>query len=281
MSKINSFIRNSLHGYYTPQEVACFSRIICCDVFGQSSVDFYLGKDISLSPKEEQKLADILQQLMKYCPIQYVLGEARFLGRTFHVAQGVLIPRPETEEMVEMMLREIPKDARVLDIGTGSGCIAVTLSKELPHAKVEAWDISERALEIAKSNNEALNASVGFKLCDVLAYQSVAEDVYDVIVSNPPYIAEKEKCDMQPNVLDWEPDLALFVPDEDPLRFYRRIGEIGMSVLLQGGLLYFEINRAYGNDVVEMLQTQGYQHVRLEKDLSGNDRFVVAQKVKQ
>lgn len=280
MSKINSFIRNSLHGYYTPQEVACFSRIICCDVFGQSSVDFYLGKDISLSPKEEQKLADILQQLMKYCPIQYVLGEARFLGRTFYVAQGVLIPRPETEEMVEMMLREIPKDAHVLDIGTGSGCIAVTLSKELPHAKVEAWDISERALEIAKSNNEALNASVGFKLCDVLAYQSVAEDIYDVIVSNPPYIAEKEKCDMQPNVLDWEPDLALFVPDEDPLRFYRRIGEIGMSVLLQGGLLYFEINRAYGNDVVEMLQTQGYQHVRLEKDLSGNDRFVVAQKVK-
>lgn len=270
-----------MHGYYTPQEVACFSRIICCDVFGQSSVDFYLGKDISLSPKEEQKLADILQQLMKYCPIQYVLGEARFLGRTFHVAQGVLIPRPETEEMVEMMLREIPKDARVLDIGTGSGCIAVTLSKELPHAKVEAWDVSEQALEIAKSNNEALNASVGFKLCDVLAYQPVVEDVYDVIVSNPPYIAEKEKCDMQPNVLDWEPDLALFVPDEDPLRFYRRIGEIGMSVLLQGGLLYFEINRAYGNDVVEMLQTQGYQHVRLEKDLSGNDRFVVAQKVKQ
>ena len=231
-----------------------------------------------LSPKDEKELESILSRLCNFEPIQYVQGTARFLGRTFRVAPGVLIPRPETEELVERMLEEVAPASRILDIGTGSGCIAVTLSKELPEAEVTAWDISGEALAIAGDNNHLLQASVLFVQRDVLTYQPVEGECFDVIVSNPPYVTETEKRDMEPNVLNWEPSGALFVPDSDPLRFYRRIGELGRSMLTVGGRLYFEINRAFGEAVASMLRKQDYTNVRIRKDISGNDRYVIAER---
>ena len=278
MNKIVAYIRSRLQPYYTAEEVSALSRIVCCDLLGQAPTDYYLGKDIVLSPKKEQELEDILQRLSRFEPLQYIEGRTLFLGREFWVAPGVLIPRPETEELVELMLKEIPADARILDVGTGSGCIAISLAKELPDALVTAWDVSPEALSVARVNARKLQANVRFVECDVLACQVDKAGLYDVIVSNPPYVTEAEKADMEPNVLQWEPSLALFVPDDDPLRFYRRIAVLGRDMLADGGRLYFEINRAYGREMVEMLRTMGYVGVRVEKDLSQNDRFVIAEK---
>lgn len=278
MNKIVAYIRSRLQPYYTAEEVSALSRIVCCDLLGQAPTDYYLGKDIVLSSKKEQELEDILQRLSRFEPLQYIEGRTLFLGREFWVAPGVLIPRPETEELVELMLKEIPADARILDVGTGSGCIAISLAKELPDALVTAWDVSPEALSVARANARKLQASVRFVECDVLACQVDEVGLYDVIVSNPPYVTEAEKADMEPNVLQWEPSLALFVPDDDPLRFYRRIAVLGRDMLADGGRLYFEINRAYGREMVEMLRTMGYVGVRVEKDLSQNDRFVIAEK---
>lgn len=278
MNKIVAYIRSRLQPYYTAEEVSALSRIVCCDLFGQAPTDYYLGKDIVLSSKKEQELEDILQRLSRFEPLQYIEGRTLFLGREFWVAPGVLIPRPETEELVELMLKELPADARILDVGTGSGCIAISLAKELPDALVTAWDVSPEALSVARANARKLQADVRFVECDVLACQVDEVGLYDVIVSNPPYVTETEKADMEPNVLQWEPSLALFVPDDDPLRFYRRIAVLGRDMLADGGRLYFEINRAYGREMVEMLRTMGYVRVRVEKDLSQNDRFVIAEK---
>lgn len=278
MNKIVAYIRSRLQPYYTAEEVSALLRIVCCDLLGQAPTDYYLGKDIALSPKKEQELEDILQRLSRFEPLQYIEGRTLFLGREFWVAPGVLIPRPETEELVELMLKEIPADARILDVGTGSGCIAISLAKELPDALVTAWDVSPEALNVARANACKLQADVRFVECDVLACQVDEVGLYDVIVSNPPYVTEAEKADMEPNVLQWEPSLALFVPDDDPLRFYRRIAVLGRDMLADGGRLYFEINRAYGREMVEMLRAMGYVGVRVEKDLSQNDRFVIAEK---
>ena len=273
-----SHIRRALQESYSAQEAANLSRIVCCEMLGQTTIDYYLGKDIILSSKEMQKLNGILARLLNFEPIQYIQGTARFLERSYHVAPGVLIPRPETEELVEVMLREIPSDARILDIGTGSGCIAISLSKAFPNAKVTAWDVSEDALCIARRNNDDLQASVCFVKQDVLAWRGDGGQCYDVIVSNPPYITESEKQEMERNVLDWEPFSALFVPNNDPLLFYRRIGELGRMMLVDGGRLYFEINRAYGEATAMMLCGQGYTGIRILKDISGNDRFVIAER---
>jgi release factor glutamine methyltransferase len=273
-----SHIRRALQESYSVQEAANLSRIVCCEMLGQTTIDYYLGKDIILSSKEMQKLNGILARLLNFEPIQYIQGTARFLERSYHVAPGVLIPRPETEELVEVMLREIPSDARILDIGTGSGCIAISLSKAFPNAKVTAWDVSEDALCIARRNNDDLQASVCFVKQDVLAWRGDGGQCYDVIVSNPPYITESEKQEMERNVLDWEPFSALFVPNNDPLLFYRRIGELGRMMLVDGGRLYFEINRAYGEATAMMLCGQGYTGIRILKDISGNNRFVIAER---
>ena len=278
MNKIVAYIRSRLQPYYTAEEVSALSRIVCCDLLGQAPTDYYLGKDIVLSSKKEQELEDILQRLSRFEPLQYIEGRTLFLGREFWVAPGVLIPRPETEELVELMLKEIPADARILDVGTGSGCIAISMAKALPDTLVTAWDVSPEALSVARVNARKLQANVRFVECDVLACQVDEVGLYDVIVSNPPYVTEAEKADMEPNVLQWEPSLALFVPDDDPLRFYRRIAVLGRDMLADGGRLYFEINRAYGREMVEMLRTMGYVGVRVEKDLSQNDRFVIAEK---
>ena len=177
---------------------------------------------------------------------------------------------------MERILKEAPADARILDIGTGSGCIAVTLAKELPAARVEAWDISETALRIARQNAKTWQAGVNFVRRDVLTWEPEGTERTDLLVSNPPYVTESEKAGMEPNVRLYEPGTALFVPDDDPLRFYRHIGLLGRRLLTPGGKLYFEINRAYGPETAALLHAQGYAEVRTDKDLSGNDRFVTA-----
>lgn len=273
-----SYVRGALQECYSAQEAANLSRIICCEMLGQNTIDYYLGKDITLSSKEVQELERILVRLRNFEPIQYVQGLARFMGHSFYVASGVLIPRPETEELVDMILKEVSSDSHILDIGTGSGCIAVSLSKALPDSEITAWDISEKALDIARRNNEILQASVRFLQRDVLTYLPEEKECYDVIVSNPPYVTESEKRFMEPNVLDWEPFSALFVPDNDPLLFYRRIAELGKMMLIAGGKLYFEINRAFGEATAAMLSEQGYTNLRIFKDISGNDRIVIAER---
>lgn len=278
MNTTVSRIRTTLQKYYNTQEAASLSRIVCCELLGQRTVDYYLGKDMILSANDEMKLETVLSRLCKFEPIQYIQGTTRFLGRDFRVAPGVLIPRPETEELVELVLGEISAFSRILDVGTGSGCIAVSLSKELPQAQVEAWDISDEALFIARSNNELLQANVRFARQDVLAYLPPEQETYDVIISNPPYITVSEAGAMERNVLDWEPSEALFVPDHDPLLFYRAIGQLGFHSLVPGGRLYFEINCAYGAMVAELLEAQGYVRTKVLKDLSGNNRFVVAER---
>ncbi|MZJ34153.1 HemK family protein methyltransferase, partial [Collinsella sp. BIOML-A1] len=187
-----------------------------------------------------------------------------------------LIPRPETAELVELIVKENPGARHLLDIGTGSGCIAISLDQNLPDAEVEAWDVSEEALAIASENNKELDARVMFRRRDVLSDELGATSCYDVIVSNPPYITEAEKQDMEANVLDWEPGLALFVPDDDPLRFYRRIARLGCDLLLPGGKLYFEINQAYGRETAHILEMNQYRDVRVIKDIFGKDRIVTA-----
>lgn len=272
------FLREQLSKSYEPQEANGLARIIFCDILGQSNVDYYLCKDIDLSGNEEEKVKSILQRLKKYEPIQYIEGKKYFSGREFFVRQGVLIPRPETEELVELAAQACKPNAKILDIGTGSGCIAISLSKKLPEAEVHAWDISEVALEVAKQNNAQLKAAVHFEQHDILTYQATGEEAFDLIISNPPYIAESEKAEMEPNVLAWEPSIALFVPDNDPLLFYRRIGELALRMLTPNGKLFFEINRAYGDATKQLLCNQGYKNIHIQKDLSGNDRFVYAER---
>lgn len=192
------------------------------------------------------------------------------------MSPSVLIPRPETEELVDWILSDnSQKGMRVLDIGTGSGCIPISLASDMDAPLVSAWDISEEALKVAVANAELNSVNVDFSRVDVLS-DEIPDVKVDILVSNPPYITDSEKSEMERNVLDWEPGLALFVPDNDPLKFYRRIAEIGKDILDNNGLLYFEINRAYGKDTVDMLLGLEYRDVELRKDISGNDRMVKA-----
>ncbi|NCC10078.1 MAG: peptide chain release factor N(5)-glutamine methyltransferase [Bacteroidia bacterium] len=278
MNNLLTSIRQSLDSIYSKDEAKALSMMICCDVLGLSATDLYMGKDINLSESKQAELENILLRLQKNEPIQYIQGVTEFCGRRFYVAPGVLIPRPETAELVELVALENPSCERLLDIGTGSGCIAVTLDLMLPQAVVEAWDISSAALAIARRNNESLKGKVSFRLQDVLQDPLVTETRYDVIVSNPPYIADSEKRVMTPNVLEWEPASALFVPDTDPLLFYRRIAALGRELLTPHGRLYFEINQAYGAETVELLVSYQYHNIRLIKDFYQNDRIIVAEK---
>lgn len=210
-------------------------------------------------------------------PIQYILGHGPFYGREFIVTRDTLIPRNETEELVHLIIKENPKpNLKILDIGTGTGCIPISLALEMNSPEVYALDISEKALEVASENADKLHAKVRFSKCDILKEIPQVEEL-DILVSNPPYIPIEEKGQMHHNVLDYEPDLALFVSNEDPLIFYRAISEKGKKLLKPSGKIYFEINERFGNAVADLLETLGYQNVRIIKDLNGKDRMVAGQ----
>ena len=201
MNRITAYIRQSLQDIYPPEEVKALSMLICCDMLGVDALDIYMGKDIILSECKQRELENIIFRLQKNEPIQYIRGYAEFCGRNFRVAPGVLIPRPETAELVDLIVKENPDARRLLDIGTGSGCIAISLDKKLPDAKVDAWDISEEALAIARKNNEELDAQVTFCRQDVFSADGIQGTSYDIIVSNPPYVTETEKQRWKPMCL--------------------------------------------------------------------------------
>lgn len=277
MNTIISHITCSLRELYSPQELQQLCMIICKDMLKLSEIDIYLRKDIKLSENKQRLLTQVVERLQKHEPIQYVRGTADFYGLTFNVCPGVLIPRPETEELVELIIKENKKGGRILDIGTGSGCIAITLAHHIPEAQVDAWDVSKEALSIAQQNVKEIGTKVNLHQQDVFSDVNHIKK-YDVIVSNPPYIAENERAVMDKNVLEWEPDLALFVPTADPLRFYRRIALLGKDMLDNQGKLYFEINQAYGEETRCMLEELGYENVCVIKDLFGNNRIIKAKK---
>ena len=272
-------IRDALRGYYPDSEALSLAKMLLVEAFGFSTLELYGGKDKEISGNRLRDLHEMLSRLQKNEPIQYILGKETFCGLTFEVDGNVLIPRPETRELVEWIVADyesVPA-CRILDVGTGSGCISISLAKFILGASVESWDISEGALEVARRNCKLNEVEVLLRQQDVLSAQPQPA-CFDVIVSNPPYITESEKADMEANVLDWEPATALFVPDTDPLLFYRKIAELGTVMLEEGGSLYFEINRAYGNETVQMLEALGYKQIELRKDDWGNDRMIKARR---
>ena len=280
MHPIVNEIREALRGIYPDSEALSLAKMLLVEAFGFSTLELYGGKDKEISGNRRGDLDKMLSRLQKNEPIQYVLGKETFCGLNFEVDSNVLIPRPETRELVEWIVadRKSSASSYILDIGTGSGCISISLAKFLQRSKVEAWDISQGALDVARRNAQRNGVEVLFRHQDVLdALPGGA--IYDVIVSNPPYITEKEKLDMDANVLDWEPSTALFVPDADPLLFYRKIAELGLSMLKAGGALYFEINRAYGQETISMLESLNYSQIELRKDEWGNDRMIKACKL--
>ena len=273
----------SLTPLYDAGEAQAIVRTVLDVEYGMTLTDIICGKVNELSSDEERNLEEIITRLQNGEPVQYVLGEADFAGRTFHVEPGVLIPRPETAELcqwIEEDVSSLKADERkqILDICTGSGCIAITLGLTIPNSEVTGWDISEDALRIAQGNVEMLKAgNVRIEYQDALMLPKAAEAA-DIIVSNPPYICEKEKADMEKNVLEHEPSIALFVPDEDPLKFYRAIAEYASSALKSEGALYFEINPIYEKETREMLQSLGFKDIETKEDAFGKKRMMKAKK---
>lgn len=266
---------------YGADEARAVTRLVLEERYGFSLTDIIFCKVSELSLEESKELEKIIVRLENNEPVQYILGYQDFCGHRFHVEPGVLIPRPETEELIRLVAQDdgIGGTRGILDIGTGSGCIAISLALLHPDAKVEAWDISDDALRIARGNADTLCArNVTFRQVDVLdsaaTLRATPPEGWTAIVSNPPYICRSEARDMEHNVLDYEPDTALFVPDDDPLLFYRAIAQYGRHSLAEGGQLFFEINRAYGNDVSDMLARLGYTGISVLKDQFGNDRMV-------
>ena len=290
----------SLTPLYDAGEAQAIVRTVLDVEYGMTLTDIICGKVNELSSDEERNLEEIITRLQNGEPVQYVLGEADFAGRTFHVEPGVLIPRPETAELCQWIEEEVSSlDAddpkQILDICTGSGCIAITLGLTIPNSEVTGWDISEDALRIAQGNVEMLKAgNVRIEYQDALMLPKAAEAAeaaeiseaaesslsksWNIIVSNPPYICEKEKADMEKNVLEHEPSIALFVPDKEPLKFYRAIAEYASSALKSEGALYFEINPIYEKEAREMLEELGFKDIKTKEDAYGKKRMMKAMK---
>ena len=273
----------SLTPLYDAGEAQAIVRTVLDVEYGMTLTDIICGKVNELSSDEERNLEEIITRLQNGEPVQYVLGEADFAGRTFHVEPGVLIPRPETAELCQWIEEEVSSleaddTKQILDICTGSGCIAITLGLNIPNSEVTGWDISEDALRIAQGNVEMLKAgNVRIEYQNALMLPKTAETA-DIIVSNPPYICEKEKADMEKNVLEHEPSIALFVPDEEPLKFYRAIAEYASSALKSEGALYFEINPIYEKETREMLEGLGFKAIDTKEDAFGKQRMMRAGK---
>jgi len=270
-------LKSGLAGVAEPQEVQAMIRVICEDVFNYDPVDVALRQESELPGFAPQRIADIIARLQRHEPLQYIVGSARFHGHRFKVTPAVLIPRPETEQLVDLVIDENPaSDLRVLDMGTGSGCIAISLARALKFAQVDALDVSRDALAIARENAAALKVKVRFFESDMLLPQPSAQ--YDIIVSNPPYICWNEREAMDRNVKDYEPGQALFVPDNDPLLFYKAIARYAGESLERGGRLYLEINQRFGAEVKRLLEDSGLDEVRIIEDSYGKVRFAAAVK---
>ena len=266
---------------YGDGEAKAIARMVYDVRFGLSLSDIYIGKDTQLSANSQAELRRIAERLLQKEPVQYVLGQADFCGRTFLVNKHVLIPRPETEELCQWTASLTPsflkgERTKILDIGTGSGCIAITMAYMFPEAKVTAWDISKEALKVALENARRLNANVTFEQVDALNISNGTQ--WDLIISNPPYIIDKERTRMEANVLDYEPHTALFVPDNDPLLFYRAIAQYSQQALKEDGWLFFEMNPLYAQEMTEMLSTMSYHNIEIKNDQFGKQRMIKARR---
>lgn len=275
MKRLLAHISDRLNKIYDSRELDVVAAALCLEYLEIPQTTYYLKDKYELTSVRQQMLADALNRLANGEPLQYVVGSAPFCGLQFKVDRNVLIPRPETAELIEWVTESVKSECSILDIGTGSGCIAVTLSHRLPGAKIEACDVSEDALHIASVNAELNKTFVRFYRRDILKEWD-SDKKYDVIVSNPPYIADHEKQSMEKTVLDYEPHLALFVDNPDSLLFYRAIAEFGNRNLNKGGLLFLEINPLYVNEMVEMLKSTGYSNIEIRKDIFGKDRMIKA-----
>ena len=277
-----------LSSLYEEQEIESFFYIILEKLHGLKRIDLALNPQTVMDGAHLKQWKNIVSELKKQRPIQYILGETTFYGLSFLVNENTLIPRPETEELVELIIESTNYELRntklkVLDIGTGSGCIAISLAKYLPTSEVFAIDVSEEALDTAKKNAELNKVAIDFistNILDVVILSAVAglDKQFDIIVSNPPYVRNLEKDEIKPNVLEYEPHLALFVDDIDPLLFYRKIAELAIKNLNPNGKLYFEINQYLGKETVELVKSFGFKNVKLIKDIYGNDRMISCEK---
>jgi release factor glutamine methyltransferase len=264
-----------LKDHFPAQEIQSFFNLITEDYLGMSRLEIALQPDKELTPQEVGVLNEMLLRLERHEPIQYILGKTEFFGLKFKVNLNVLIPRPETEDLVQWILTDNAtknSSLSILDIGTGSGCISISLAKNFPESKVSAIDISTEALKTARENAEINAVKVEFIEDDILNLESL-DRKFDIIVSNPPYVRELEKKEMHRNVLENEPDLALYVKDHDPLIFYSKIADLAMNALSSGGALYFEINQYLGKETEDLLKERGFQ-TELRKDIFGNYRML-------
>ena len=266
-------ITDAISTHYEPSEARAIA-FRCLDLgWNISSMDIVLKKEVDLPEDWSSRLA----RLASGEPLQYVMGKTYFRDHLFIVNSDTLIPRPETEELIDLVLSHATDNASVLDVGTGSGCIPISLKLERSSLQVEAWDISEEALTMARQNGESMQAEVHFKRQDIFEWPS-SEGSWDVIVSNPPYVTQDEAKEMAKHVLDYEPHLALFVPNDDALKYYVALADFAQERLRAGGYLCLEINQYFGTQTVELLFSKGFQEVKLLKDFKGNDRMIVAQK---
>jgi release factor glutamine methyltransferase len=277
-----------LSSLYEEQEIESFFYIILDKLHSLKRIDLALNPQTVMDGVHLKQWKNIVSELKQQKPIQYILGETEFYGLRFLLNENTLIPRPETEELVELIIESTNYELRntklkVLDIGTGSGCIAISLSKHLANSEVFAIDVSEKALAVAKKNSELNDVKVNYINVDILKINDLKElaihnlqlaTQFDIIVSNPPYVRNLEKYEIKPNVLEYEPHLALFVDDIDPLLFYRKIAELAIKNLNPNGKLYFEINQYLGKETVELVKSFGFKNVKLIKDIYGNDRMI-------
>jgi release factor glutamine methyltransferase len=272
-------IRKELAENYSTEEIESLIFLIFEKLKGYSRTRFLIAREEILSPEDRLSINEIVLRLKNHEPIQYILGQTEFYGLPFYTVPGVLIPRPETEELVQWIIQEnkLAKPT-ILDVGTGSGCIAVSLRMNIPESTVLACDISLVCLETARRNALRNEADVSFFELNILG--DISNSIVpkpDIIVSNPPYVRETERLMMEKNVLNFEPELALFVSDSNPLIFYSRIADFALNQLNSGGKLYFEINEAYGNECLAMLQQKGFTETALKKDINGKDRMIRCQ----
>lgn len=274
---------DALKNIQDEQEIESFFFILTEYLHNLKRVDVALNPNFELSDEEVEKWNTILVELQQEKPIQYITGEAWFYGLRFEVNENTLIPRPETEELVEFILKEtsnfqLPASSlNILDIGTGTGCIPISLKANLPQANFSAIDVSEQALEVAKRNAASNKAEINFIQANILEVLDLNQN-FDIIVSNPPYVRNLEKQEIKKNVLDYEPHLALFVEDTDALLFYRKIAQLALKNLSPNGLLFFEINQYLGKETVKLLENLGFKNIELKKDMYGNDRMIKCKK---
>jgi len=279
LRSLKELFRQHLNDMYEVEEVDALCRWTLQDTLGLDTNK--MDSDApTLTESNLNLIIPVLERLIEGEPYQYIIGEVEFYGCKLKVDKRVLIPRPETEELCELVLREndTSKALNIIDLGTGSGCIPIALKSKAPAWKVDAVEIDEGALSLAKENASFNNLEINFQKLDLLSTIDHQLSTYQIIISNPPYISEKEADTIKENVLVHEPHLALFIADEDPLLFYRKILDIGQYSLEKGGKFYFEFNEQYGPEMIELMQQKGYFDIRIVKDLSGKDRFAVCSK---